>query len=1519
MMLRYYLLALGCVAVCQAARLIQAQPESTKKQTDFCSPECLDFETICETGDYEARKYMDAKWVSTTVTDVTTIKAGMRGFRRLSKYLDEENDAGVKIPMTQPVLMQVPTEKITRSSERRYTVSVLLPRVYWENPPKPTNTAVFLENTPEMVVYVKSYSGWASDSNTQSNYLDLVGKLTENNETFRDLFYFSVQYDAPFQTTNRHNEIWVLGPSITDDMYPRDFIFLRGAPASRNPAPTCGKETGRRGYLRMSGYTRKYLGNSLPQCGDQEEFCLRDGVCRCTTPAHISRSAMADFKSSMSYPVSHKECPEYQVIERYDSGIERRRYTGIKMVSLNSGSEFCDVTTARRAGFFFLSNYMNAKNTSPAYLNYRCWLSSGTNGYKEKLDMTTPVLLDVKMKEISDRIEPACDKSSGVSLYIPRDRQQDTPEPELQTKPWHRELPPASREQEVFLQTVDLDVYVKCFNGYSVKDNIIQTYRDMREWLLAEEKCYKPGVVHVASYSDPGMLFSRHNEPKTKPKATPPYILPVGNITDMPAECQIQECPKYKTVKRHENFVQRSVINATMVCTKTVSCSYEAAAMKNFMPLSEYISGQNSAGIKVKMTAPVLTKMVKVGDGDSCEREYTTCFYLPKEHQTNPPKPKNDEVFIDDEPAFDVWVTAFSGWATDDKVDKLMDTFRLQLVNNNALYTQYYFIASYDVPWKTTRYNELWNLKAGRRYKPKHESEESVEQTTETSREISRDSMKCEDGECPEYQSIKKFNNFEERKMPGTWWVCKKSRDCSMTPISSFWSLMNYISGSNHRSVTINMTTPVLQSVTMNPIDLGQKWCDKETVMCFWLPKELQNDPPRPTENGVYLSQSREGVAYVMTYGDVEETEEDFSRRALKFMRILDGAGLSFEHGRLKAVTYDGPQVPTNRRLKEIWLMEGEANLKEEFSEEVLDPVEEKCTWMKCPEYREVGQHDGFVERRIEPGTWVCKNTRRCSLIETDSAYWSLYDYFAGKNSKNTRITMVSPVVHAMNPADLGRDSCDKLSKLCLWLPSEHQKDPPQPNGEGSRGPKAYVLTYSGVRADGEEELAVRVRNFMNILDEAGIEYKPEYVKTVSYDGPNIPVRKRVHEIWLIKLEASDASSREILDPVSEKCKRVECPAYKTIREHEGFEERRVKPGTWVCKKSIGCSPTQTTGAFMSLFHYIFGSNSKNVKIDMTAPVLRMMNPDDIDRDGCDKEVKTCFWLPEKHQKDPPQPTEDGVFLYRSRGPVAYVLTYSGGIRGKDEEFGQRAKEFMGKLDWAGLKYKQEYVKFVGYDGPDVPHSKRVNEIWLIKSDNAEDYRGKVVTTMEDRCRVMDCPNYWSIKKYDGFEERRIMPGTWICKNVSSCSLGDAITKFSWTLVGYVSGGNSKNAEIKQTTTLVIWTHPSTLSTEGCNKDYTACLWLPKEHQEDPPKSPSYGYSAMFLYHSRGPVVYAMPYNVTSRGGRSETFTQRATEFMDRLDAAGIEYKPEYVKAAVFGGGPSHQVIHEVWLVKPEK
>lgn len=58
---------------------------------------------------------------------------------------------------------------------------------------------------------------------------------------------------------------------------------------------------------------------------------------------------------------------------------------------------------------------------------------------------------------------------------------------------------------------------------------------------------------------------------------------------------------------------------------------------------------------KVEMTAPV-TCLVDPGAGPACETTFTVSFYIPEEHQADPPLPSDPEVFLENRKEFTVFV-----------------------------------------------------------------------------------------------------------------------------------------------------------------------------------------------------------------------------------------------------------------------------------------------------------------------------------------------------------------------------------------------------------------------------------------------------------------------------------------------------------------------------------------------------------------------------------------------------------------------------------------------------------------------------------------------------------------------------------------------------------------------------------------------------------------------------------------------------------------------------------------------
>ncbi|XP_074553557.1 heme-binding protein 2 [Halichoeres trimaculatus] len=168
--------------------------------------ECLLYDLVCETAEYEVRKYGAAKWVSTMEESWSMEYATMTAFRRLFGYISGENAEGKKIEMTAPVLVTIPEEPIW--STRNFTMSFLLPSEFQQNPPTPDNTKVYIHEMPEMKMYVRSYGGWMTGISDFYYARRLKNTFKINGATYNNTFHFGVGYDSPMKWYNRHNEVW---------------------------------------------------------------------------------------------------------------------------------------------------------------------------------------------------------------------------------------------------------------------------------------------------------------------------------------------------------------------------------------------------------------------------------------------------------------------------------------------------------------------------------------------------------------------------------------------------------------------------------------------------------------------------------------------------------------------------------------------------------------------------------------------------------------------------------------------------------------------------------------------------------------------------------------------------------------------------------------------------------------------------------------------------------------------------------------------------------------------------------------------------------------------------------------------------------------------------------------------------------------------------------------------------------------------------------------------------------------
>ncbi|XP_044043587.1 uncharacterized protein LOC122871983 isoform X2 [Siniperca chuatsi] len=177
--------------------------------TSFCteSKECLEYELVCITDEYEVRHYSPTRWVSTDAEAYFMGVGAAMAFRRLFQYITGTNEGGIQMEMTAPVLVKIPEE--TKMWEPAvYTLNFPLPAAYQEKPPAPTNDKLYFTEMPEMDVYVRSYGGWMLSVTSRLHAHLLTKELARVRASYNHSYHYGVGYDSPLKLLNRHNEVW---------------------------------------------------------------------------------------------------------------------------------------------------------------------------------------------------------------------------------------------------------------------------------------------------------------------------------------------------------------------------------------------------------------------------------------------------------------------------------------------------------------------------------------------------------------------------------------------------------------------------------------------------------------------------------------------------------------------------------------------------------------------------------------------------------------------------------------------------------------------------------------------------------------------------------------------------------------------------------------------------------------------------------------------------------------------------------------------------------------------------------------------------------------------------------------------------------------------------------------------------------------------------------------------------------------------------------------------------------------
>jgi len=151
--------------------------------------------------EFETRFYPSSIIATINLSVKTYRELSGPGFRKLAGYIFGANEAGLKIPMTKPVQMDI--------HDAVSSMSFVMPSAYTEEKlPKPNDPGVMIQRTADEFVAAIRFGGFASENDLKFYSEKLQELLKEAGITTHGHYRF-LGYNPPYQLIGRRNEIIV--------------------------------------------------------------------------------------------------------------------------------------------------------------------------------------------------------------------------------------------------------------------------------------------------------------------------------------------------------------------------------------------------------------------------------------------------------------------------------------------------------------------------------------------------------------------------------------------------------------------------------------------------------------------------------------------------------------------------------------------------------------------------------------------------------------------------------------------------------------------------------------------------------------------------------------------------------------------------------------------------------------------------------------------------------------------------------------------------------------------------------------------------------------------------------------------------------------------------------------------------------------------------------------------------------------------------------------------------------------
>lgn len=179
------------------AGVLLVQLYAMKSQKDI---EVYSYTLVKAYDDFEVREYEASLFTSVKLPTNDFKEASSKGFSVLAGYIFGGNDKEQQIAMTSPVSM---------SLEDSMTMMFMVPKeLRRDELPLPNSNEISFKEEPARTVAAITFGGWSDSNKIESYKQKLISALQKEGLSYTDKFFF-LGYNAPYEMTNRRNEVIV--------------------------------------------------------------------------------------------------------------------------------------------------------------------------------------------------------------------------------------------------------------------------------------------------------------------------------------------------------------------------------------------------------------------------------------------------------------------------------------------------------------------------------------------------------------------------------------------------------------------------------------------------------------------------------------------------------------------------------------------------------------------------------------------------------------------------------------------------------------------------------------------------------------------------------------------------------------------------------------------------------------------------------------------------------------------------------------------------------------------------------------------------------------------------------------------------------------------------------------------------------------------------------------------------------------------------------------------------------------